>query len=289
MRLPPLTTPLAAPAVILALAGLLAACDAQEASAPDAETDAIATDTGDVDTVAVVNGEPITRADLFTYSGMDDDPGLAEGDGTLEELISLELLRQEAVNRGLDTDAETRRILRMVETNLLASLLMERITAELEITREDLEAEYERQVEQMRGTEYRARHILVQQADEARELIAELEDGADFASLAETHSTDPGSGARGGELGWFSPEQMVPAFSDATVALEPGETTAEPVESRFGWHIIRLEETRDIEVPELNAVRAELIEILESRAIQEFLETLRADADIQIPTRPANQ
>ncbi|WP_028484906.1 peptidylprolyl isomerase [Thioalkalivibrio sp. ALE17] len=285
MRLRPLAITLAT----LAFAGVLVACDAQEAPAPDAETDAITTDTDDVDTVALVNGEPITRADLFTYSGMDEDPGLAEGDGTLEELISLELLRQEAVNRGLDTDAETRRILRMVETNLLASLLMERITAELEITRDDLEAEYERQVEQMRGTEYRARHILVEEEQQARELLAELDDGADFGELAEAHSIDPGSAARGGELGWFSPEQMVPAFSDATVALEPGTTTEEPVESRFGWHLIRLEETRDTPVPEFEDVRAELVEILESRAIQEFLETLRADADIQIPNRPANQ
>ncbi len=285
MRLRPLATTLAT----LAFAGALVACDGQETSAPEAETDTITTDTDDVDTVALVNGEPITRADLFTYSGMDEDPGLAEGDGTLEELISLELLRQEAVNRGLDTDAETRRILRMVETNLLASLLMERITAELEITRDDLEAEYERQVEQMRGTEYRARHILVEEEQRARELLTELDDGADFGDLAEAHSIDPGSAARGGELGWFSPEQMVPAFSDATVALEPGTTTAEPVESRFGWHIIRLEETRDTPVPEFEDVRAELVEILESRAIQEFLETLRADADIQIPARPAHQ
>lgn len=274
--------------VTLAAVGLLAACGPDNDTSSTDDTAAIATDTQDADTVATVNGEPITRADLFTYSGMDDDPGLAEGEGTLEELISLELLRQEAVARGLDTEAETRRILRMVETNLLASQLMERITAEMEITQEDLEAEYERQMEMMRGTEYRARHILLEDEEHARELLVELGDGADFAALAEAHSIDPGSGSRGGELGWFSPEQMVPAFSDATVALEPGETTAEPVESRFGWHIIRLEETRDTQVPELEDVRAELIEILESRAIQEYLEGLRADAEIEIPNRPAN-
>ncbi|MFO7954890.1 peptidylprolyl isomerase [Thioalkalivibrio sp.] len=285
MRRHPLITTLGA----LVFAGLLAACDTQETPTSETGPDGIATETGDVDTVATVNGEPITRADLFTHTGMDEDPGLADGDGTLEELISLELLRQEAVERGLDTDTETRRILRMVETNLLASLLMDRITADLEITQNDLEAEYERQVEQMRDTEYRARHILVEEAEQARELLAELEDGADFAELAEAHSIDPASAARGGELDWFAPEQMVPAFSEAAVALETGETTADPVESRFGWHIIRLEETRDASVPDLEDVRAELVEILESRAIQEFLETLREEADIQIPARPANQ
>ncbi|WP_019571223.1 peptidylprolyl isomerase [Thioalkalivibrio sp. ALMg3] len=280
-----LTTALSA----LALAGLLAACDTQDQATPEFTGDDVTTDTGDADIVAIVNGEAITRADLFAYAGMDEDPGPAASDGTLEEVISLELLRQEAVARGLDTDAETRRILRMVETNLLASLLMERITAELDITQADLEAEYDRQIEQIRGTEYRARHILVEEAERARELLEELEADADFAELAEAHSTDPGSAARGGELGWFAPEQMVPAFSEAAMALEPGETTAEPVESRFGWHIIRLEETRDTPVPELEDVRAELIEILESRAIQEYLEALREDADVEIPTRPANQ
>ncbi len=280
-----LTTALSA----LALAGLLAACDTQDQATPEFTGDDVTTDTGDADTVAIVNGEAITRADLFAYAGMDEDPGPAASDGTLEEVISLELLRQEAVARGLDTDAETRRILRMVETNLLASLLMERITAELDITQADLEAEYDRQIEQIRGTEYRARHILVEEAERARELLEELEADADFAELAEAHSTDPGSAARGGELGWFAPEQMVPAFSEAAMALEPGETTAAPVESRFGWHIIRLEETRDTPVPELEDVRAELIEILESRAIQEYLEALREDADVEIPTRPANQ
>ncbi|WP_018937866.1 MULTISPECIES: peptidylprolyl isomerase [unclassified Thioalkalivibrio] len=280
-----LTTALSA----LALAGLLAACDTQDQATPEFTGDDVTTDTGDADTVAIVNGEAITRADLFAYAGMDEDPGPAASDGTLEEVISLELLRQEAVARGLDTDAETRRILRMVETNLLASLLMERITAELDITQADLEAEYDRQIEQIRGTEYRARHILVEEAERARELLEELEADADFAELAEAHSTDPGSAARGGELGWFAPEQMVPAFSEAAMALEPGETTAEPVESRFGWHIIRLEEIRDTPVPELEDVRAELIEILESRAIQEYLEALREDADVEIPTRPANQ
>ncbi|WP_019625412.1 peptidylprolyl isomerase [Thioalkalivibrio sp. ALJT] len=270
----------------VAAVALVSGCN----NGPDAPDTAntISADTRDVDTVATVNDEPITRADLFTYSGLDEDAGAVSGDGTLEELISLELLRQEAVARGLDRDAETRRILRMVETNLLASRLMEDITAELEITEADLEAEYGRQIEAMRGTEYRARHILVDDAEQARELLAELEAGADFAELAAAHSTDPGSAARGGDLGWFNPEQMVPAFSEATTDLEAGETTREPVESPFGWHLIRLEETREIEMPELDDVRVELIEILESRSIQEFLEALRADADIEIPTRPAN-
>ncbi|WP_026340417.1 peptidylprolyl isomerase [Thioalkalivibrio thiocyanoxidans] len=278
----------------LALAGLLAACGNGDEGLPlpdeeASELDTVITDTDDEDTVAIVNDRAITRADLFTYAGMDEDPGVAaQGEGVLDEVISLELLRQEALKRGLGDDPEIQRILKMVETNLLASTLMERIAEELEISEEEVEAEYERQVEYLRGTEYRARHILVGDEDSARELLAQLDDGADFAELAEEHSIDPGSAARGGDLGWFTPDGMVPEFAAATEALEPGETTDAPVQSQFGWHLIRLDDTREVEVPPLDEVRAEIIEILESRAIQEKLEDLRAKATIEIPNRPEN-
>ncbi|WP_018863820.1 peptidylprolyl isomerase [Thioalkalivibrio sp. ARh3] len=284
----------AALVVALAFAGLLAACGNDDEGLPlpeeeASEHDEVVADTDDEDTVAIVNDRAITRADLFTYAGMDEDPGVAaQGEGVLDEVISLELLRQEALKRGLGDDPEIQRILKMVETNLLASTLMERIAEELEISEEEVEAEYERQVEYLRGTEYRARHILVEDEDSARELLAQLDDGADFAELAEEHSIDPGSAARGGDLGWFTPDGMVPEFAAATEALEPGETTDAPVQSQFGWHLIRLDDTREVEVPPLDEVRAEIIEILESRAIQEKLEDLRAKATIEIPNRPEN-
>lgn len=269
----------------LTLVGLLGACSPPDDGTSDSPDDDIAANPGDGEPVAVINGHPITGADLRAHAGMDEDSDRVESDELLEERISLELLRQEAIRRGLDRDAETRRILRLVETNLLASLLLERLTRELEISREDIRAEYERQIEAMRGTEYRARHILVEKEGNARNLLARLDEGADFAELAEAHSLDPGSGARGGELDWFVPQQMVPAFSEAAAALQPGETTDQPVRSQFGWHIIRLEETHAARVPELKAVRAELVEILENRAIQEYLEDLRTQARIEIPAR----
>lgn len=272
-----------AAATVLA-SGLLACTPGDET---EAEADATApSDPVAGEVVARVNGQPITRAELMTYAGMDDDPGIPGEGGLLDELVSLELMRQEARARGIDREEETRRILRMIETNLLASRLIERVTSELELTRADLRDEYQRQIELLRGTEYRARHILVDDAAGARELVERLDQGADFAELAEAYSIDPGSAASGGDLGWFAPEQMVPAFSEATIALAPGETTAEPVESRFGWHIIRLEDTREAEVPEFDAVRRELVEILETRAIRDFIEQLRADATIDTPGQP---
>ena len=288
------TFPLSAPrgllaAAILAAVTSLAACgnDGPSDERNGHETDA-ATTTEDAEILARIDGEPITRADVFTYSGLDDDPGLAGDDGVIDELISLRLLRQEAERRGLHEEEETRRILEMVRTNFLASEMMERLTAELELTEDDLRAEYERQVEQMAAEEYRARHILVESEETARELLTELEDGVSFSELAEAHSTDRGSAQRGGDLGWFEAGRMVPAFSDAVQRLEPGETTTDPVESRFGWHLIRLEETRPVDPPPMEDVRAELIEILESRAIQEEIERLREAARIEIPERPAN-
>ena len=275
------TAPLAALALAASLAITLAACG-NDRDEPVAKPEA------DAEIVARVNERPITRADLSAYAGLEEDPAFTAADGVLDELISLELMRQEAQARGLHEEEETRRILRMVETNLLASLLMERLTTELEITEDDLRDEYERQIAMLPDTEYRARHILVEDEETAREILAALDAEEDFAALAETHSIDPGSAARGGELGWFTPDRMVPEFGAAVEALEPGETGAEPVQSQFGWHVIRLDETREADLPAFADVRAELIEILESRAIQQWLEDARADADIEIPERPAN-
>ena len=244
--------------------------------------------TEDAEVLALVDGEAITRSDVFAYSGMEDDPAVAGDQGVLDELISLRLLRQEAERRGLHEEEETRRILEMIRTNFLASEMMDRLTTELDISDDDLRAEYERQAEQMEGEEYRARHILVETEDEARALLDRLEDGESFAELAENYSRDPGSAERGGDLGWFEAGRMVPAFSDAVQALETGETTPDPVESRFGWHLIQLEETRPLELPPMEDVRAELIEVLESRAIQEEIERLREEADVEMPERPAN-
>lgn len=139
--------------------------------------------------------------------------------------------------------------------------------AEAALTDEAVEAAYaERFLSGEPQLEYNAAHILVQTQDEALELRAELEEGADFAELAVAHSRDPGSGAMGGDLGWFGTGRMVPTFEAAVVALEPGEIS-DPVETQFGWHLILLNGVRDAEAPPLDAVRNEIARDVQLQAI----------------------
>jgi peptidyl-prolyl cis-trans isomerase C len=263
-------------ALVLPLA-LLAGCDR-----PDPAPAAVAPD---VDTLALVNGVPITRSDVFAYAGFEAAPGMPSPENVLEELINLELLRQQALAEGIDREEETRIILRNLETNLLASQVIERRTHAMRFSEAEVQAEYEAQIGAYGSTEFRARHILVDTEDAAAELIAALDGGADFAELAETHSTDD-SGPDGGDLGWFTSGQMIPSFTDAVTALEPGTYTAQPVETRYGWHVILLEERRPIEAPPLASVRLQVEEILQARALRAYMDELRAGARIEFPIRP---
>ncbi len=267
----------AAPLLALALIAL-AGCDRAAPPEPAAAV-------SDPDVLALVNGQAITQSDVFSYAGLAAGTGTAGTEGALDELINLELLRQRALALGIDQEPEIRMLLRNIETNLLASQVIERKAQEVEFTEAELEAEYQSQIGGFEPTEYRARHILVESEGEASALAAELIEGADFATLAGEHSLD-GSAARGGDLGWFVPAQMVPAFSAAATALQPGEFTREPVRSEFGWHLILLEDTREIDPPALQDVRTQLEDILEARALQAYMDELRAAAQIEIPERP---
>jgi peptidyl-prolyl cis-trans isomerase C len=240
----------------------------------------------DAETLVLVNGVPITRVDLFTYVGLDGDPDTAGTEELLDELINLELLRQQAVADGIDQEEEIRITLRNIATNLLASQVIERRTQEMQFSDAEIQAEYDAQIAIHGSTEYRASHILVQTPELAAELIAQLDAGADFAELAEEHSID-GSAQAGGDLGWFAPGQMVPAFAQAATELEPGEYTSEPVATQFGWHVIQLTGTRPIEPPQLAEVRPLIEEILQARSLRAYMEDLRARAEIEFPVRPA--
>ncbi|MBS0001513.1 MAG: peptidylprolyl isomerase [Thioalkalivibrio sp.] len=263
--------------LLTALLPVLTACDRPE---PEAEPPV-----ADAETLALVNGVPITRTDLFTYVGLEGAPETADTEELLDELIRLEVLRQQAVAEGLHQEEETRILLRNIETNILASQLIERRTEAMQFSDAEIQAEYENRIEALPSEEYRARHILVPTPELARELLGQLDAGSEFAELAETHSIDA-SASEGGDLGWFVPEQMVPPFAEAVTELEPGEYTREPVETQFGWHVIRLEDTRDVEPPPLEEVRPLIEEILETRRLRSYVEELRADARIEFPIRP---
>ena len=142
----------------------------------------------------------------------------------------------------------------------------------------DIAAEYEKAKAQSAGTEYRARHILVEKEEEAKALIAQIKAGGKFDELAKKSSKDTGSGANGGDLDFANPGSFVPEFSQAMVKLKKGEMTQEPVKSQFGYHIIKLEDTREAQFPPLEEVKAQIKQRLEQQRMGAFRDEVRAKA-----------
>jgi len=218
--------------------------------------------------VAIVNGEPITLGEMIATAETLPDQYRNLPDDVLFEGILNQLIQQTALSQALE-DPEPRRIplsLKNERRLLRAGAQIERIAKDA-VTDEAIRQAYEeRYAKAEPSKEYNASHILVKTKEEAEEIIKELESGADFAGLAREKSTGP-SGPNGGQLGWFGPGMMVKPFEDAVVALEPGQIS-EPVETQFGWHVIRLNETRLKDAPKLEDVREELRQELERAAVQ---------------------
>ena len=236
--------------------------------------------------VAVVDGVPVPKSALErAYEELPEQyrqlPKEALMRPLLERVIEDELLRREAERRGLDRDpavvAEIERTRARVLRNALLARIIEQAT-----DAEALRRRYEERVRDpaAKVVEARLRHVLLADEASAREVIAELDRGADFAELARRRSTGP-SGPKGGDLGWVRREQLVPEFAAAAFALEPGRYTREPVKSRFGWHVILMEDRREA-VPTFEELEGELRQELAREAIEAELERLRAAARIEI-------
>lgn len=259
-------------AAALALGAALPAAAQDGAEAPSADT-----------VVATVNGEEITLAHMLVaraslpeqYQQMPEDVLF---EGILDQMVQQTLLAQEA---GDELSLRARAALENERRLLKAGDAVEAIIGDV-VTDEALQAAYDaRYADADLGTEYNASHILVDTEEEAEDLIRQLEQGADFAELAKTHSTGP-SGPSGGELGWFGAGMMVPPFEEAVMAMETG-AVSDPVETQFGWHVIKLNETRAKAAPALEEVEAELAEEIRQQAVTERLEALQAEAEIVLP------
>jgi peptidyl-prolyl cis-trans isomerase C len=230
--------------------------------------------------VATVNGTDITVGHMLVlrarlpqqYQAL---PPEALFDGILEQLIQQELLR----SQGQEMSRVGRLMLDNEERTLRAVEAAERIAAE-RVTDEAIQAAYDESFgTQAPGTEYNAAHILVETEAEAQAIVEELAGGADFGAIARERSQDPGSGAQGGDLGWFGAGMMVQPFEEAVAALEPGAVSA-PVETQFGWHVIRLTETRPVPVPTLDEVRDQIAGQLEQEAVEAAIAEIQETADI---------
>ncbi|MAN15517.1 MAG: peptidylprolyl isomerase [Dinoroseobacter sp.] len=238
----------------------------------------------DADTVlATVNGSDITLGHVIVARSQLPEQYQALPDDVLLDAILEQLVQQEVVASAVAEDmSQAMQIgLENERRAYLAAMALDAV-GNADVAEEDVQAEYDAQYgDAAPATEYNASHILVETEEEAQSLIEELEGGADFAELAQQNSTGP-SGPNGGQLGWFSPGMMVPSFEEAVFELEVGEISA-PVETQFGWHVVKLNETREQDAPALDQVRADLVEGLRVARVDAYIEDLSENAEIDRP------
>jgi len=235
--------------------------------------------------IAIVNGKaiPTSRADALKKqveaSGQAVTPEIMAK--IKDELITREIFMQEAKKRALDATDEYKNQLELARQSILILTLLADVQKKSTVSDAEIQAEYDKFVKENAGQEIRSRHILVETEAQAKDLIAQISKGAKFEDLAKKHSKDPGSGANGGDLDWANPAGFVPEFSAAMVKLGKGQMTDAPVKSQFGWHIIRVEDIRETQLPKLDEVKAQITQQLQQQKLAKFQDDLRAKAKIQ--------
>ena len=270
--------------LVLVLSQPLAAQQADDPDASDAGASAEEDADGELPegVLAIVNDRTVPTLSLENVYRQLVGQGGEEPDREriAEELIDLEILTQAGEALSLDERPEIAAALQLQYTRTMANAYLAEIGDELSFSEEELRAEYERQSASIDGEEYRASHILLENETDAEAVIGELADGADFAELAASRSIDPAGQNSGGDLGWFQPGVMVPEFVAAVERMDVGETSAEAVETDFGFHVIRLDEKRGAALPGFDSVRQGLRQILLRDRLAERLDALREAADV---------
>jgi peptidyl-prolyl cis-trans isomerase C len=236
--------------------------------------------------LATVNGTPITSEMVHVYilNSTGREPQNDQDRQTaLNTLIEMEVLAQEAQKSGLAAKPDVAAQLTLIQARLLAQQEVQAYLEKHPVTPDQIKNAYDAHMKSMSNREYKARHILVASEDEAKDIIAQLQRGADFGKLAQKYSKDTGSAVRGGDLGdWFPAEQMVPEFSAALATLKKGEYTKQPVRSRYGWHVIQLEDERSVPPPAMDQMREQLMQQVESDTIESYINQLRAGAIVKM-------
>jgi peptidyl-prolyl cis-trans isomerase C len=243
--------------------------------------------------IASVNGVPITR-DFYEFSIKEFTQGKSSADLTaqqraavLDNLIRARLSAEEASKEGLDRSGDPAFALELSRMQVLNQALEVHYLKDRKPTEQEVRAEYETEIASLPKTEYHARHILVATEPFAQALIARLDKGEKFDVLAKEASMDS-SKNNGGDLGWFTPNRMVPEFSGAVIALKPGDYTKKPVQTQYGWHVIQLLETRDVSPPTFDQVRQRLEQVVEQKKFHLYTDELMHNAKIErFPEQPA--
>lgn len=240
----------------------------------------------DADVIATVNGSEITEGDMaIAENEFGPQFGNLQGDqrraALLSALIEVRLLASEAEKQELADSEEFARRMEFLRQSALHSAYIEK-TVTSKVTDEEVRAVYDEQVaETPPAEEVHARHILVKTKEEADEIVKQLDDGGDFEALAKEKSTD-GAAAQGGDLGYFSSGQMVPEFEKVAFELQPGEYTKQPVETQFGFHVIKVEDKRQKQPPAFDAVQDRLRSALVRNKYVEQVNTLREAAEVDV-------
>jgi peptidyl-prolyl cis-trans isomerase C len=234
--------------------------------------------------LAVVNGKeiPALYGELVKREMAQGQPASPQLDARVRDsLVNLELLSRAALDKGLDKEAHLAAMLDIRRKDMLAKAYLEDYVKAHPVTDAEIQAMYDKAKAEPMEPEYHARHILVKTEAEAKKIIAELGKKAKFEDLAKKYSKDPGSAKNGGELDWSDRRAFVPEFSDALASLKKGETTKTPVKTQFGYHIIRLEDTRSPKLPPLDTVRGEIAKQLQQTRVRDAITAARADAKIE--------
>ena len=234
--------------------------------------------------VARVNGVAIPQQhfDLLIKNlvaqGRPDSPEMR--DAIKQQMISRELMVQEAAKRGLDKNPETAARLTFSRQDILSNAYIQDILRANPVTDDMVKKEYER-IKAQSAKEYKTRHILVEKEDEAKNIIAQLKKGASFEKLAAEKSNDPGSKTNGGDLDWSMPSRFVKPFGDAMVKLKKGQVTETPVHTNFGWHVIRVDDERAAKIPGFDEAKPQVQQGLQNQAVEKAIADLRAKAKIE--------
>lgn len=235
--------------------------------------------------VAIVNGKavPSSRIDaLAAEVAKSGRPVTPEIKAQLkDEVIAREIFIQEAEKRNVANSDEYKTQMELARQTIMIRALFADYQKSNPVTDADIKAEYDKFAAANSGKEYKARHILVEKEADAKAIIASIKKGAKFEDIAKKQSKDPGSGAKGGDLDWANPSNYVPEFAQAMLKLNKGQMTDAPVKSQFGYHIIRVDDTRAAQLPKLDEVKPQISQQLTQQKLQKFQEDLRAKAKIE--------
>src|SRR3954468_22985907 len=198
-----------------------------------------------------------------------------------DEVIAREIFMQEAQKRGLDASDDYKAQMELARQTILIRALFADYQKKNPVTDAEVKTEYDKFVAANGGKEYKARHILVEKEEDAKKIIADLKKGQKFEDIAKKQSKDPGSGANGGDHDWATAASYVPEFAEAMIKLKKGETTQAPVKSQFGWHVIRVDDIREAQLPKLEEVKPQIAQQLQQQKLAQVQDSLRKGAKIE--------